>query len=71
MAELFREASYDAIVYRSQFGQEEIEGYNISIFELDDAAILNCAPYRVESINVNYEEFGNPWFAKASSAKSL
>ena len=66
LAELFREAGYDAIVYRSQFGQEEIEGYNVAIFELDDAAILNCAPYRVESINVNYEEFGNRWFAKAS-----
>ncbi|MYC35711.1 MAG: RES family NAD+ phosphorylase [Chloroflexi bacterium] len=66
LAELFQEAGYDAIAYRSQFGQEEIEGYNIAIFELDDAAILNCAPYRVESIKVNYKEFGNRWFAKAS-----
>ena len=64
LAELFQEAGYDAIVYRSQFGQEEKDGYNIAIFKLEDAEILNCAPYRVDSINVNYKEFGNRWFVK-------
>ena len=62
LAELFREAGYDAIVYRSQFGQGGRDGYNIAIFRLEDAEILNCAPYRVESIEVNYEEIGNRWF---------
>ena len=62
LAELFREAGYDAIVYRSQFGQEGQEGYNIALFRLQDAEILNCAPYRVESIEVKYKEIGNRWF---------
>ena len=67
LAELFQEAGYDAIVYRSQFGQEGKDGYNIALFELKDAEILNCAPYQVESIDVNYKEFGNRWFARRGS----
>ena len=68
LAELFQEAGYDAIVYRSQFGQEEKDGYNIALFKLKDAQILNCAPYRVESIDVNYKEFGSRWFARRDSS---
>ena len=67
LAELFQETGYDAIVYRSQFDQEDIEGYNIAIFKLEDAAIRNCAPYRVESIRVNYKEIGNRWYVKQDS----
>lgn len=67
LAELFQEVGYDAIVYRSQFGQEGRDGYNIALFELEDAEILNCAPYQVESIDVNYKEFGSRWFARRDS----
>ena len=67
LAELFQEAGYDAIVYRSQFGQEEKDGYNVAVFKPEDAEILNCAPYRVESIEVNYREFGNRWHVKSGS----
>ena len=70
LAELFREAGYDAIVYRSQFGQRGRDGYNIAIFRLEDAEILNCAPYRVESIEVNYEEIGNRWFTSLHSSNN-
>ena len=63
LAELFREAGYDAIVYRSHFGQNGKAGFNIAIFNLEDAHILNCAPYRVERIEVNYKEIGNRWFS--------
>ena len=51
-------------MYRSQFGQEGKDGYNIALFELEDAEILNCAPYQVESIEVNYKEVGDRWFAR-------
>ena len=61
LAELFQEAGYDAIVYRSQFGQEGRDGYNIAVFQLEDAEILNCAPCQVESIEVKYKDTGNPW----------
>ena len=70
LAELFQEAGYDAIVYRSQFGREGQAGYNIAVFKLEDAEILNCAPYRVESIDVNFEIFGNRWFARHASSQN-
>ena len=36
---------------------------------MEDAAILNCAPYKVESITVNYKEFGNRWYEKVDSSQ--
>ena len=69
LAELFQEAGYDAIVYRSQFGQGERDGYNIAIFNLEDAEILNCAPYRVKGIEVKYSEVGNRWFVRRDSSE--
>lgn len=60
LAELFRHAGYEAVIYRSQFGKR---GYNISLFNVDDAAVINCAPYRVSAIDVNFEEIGNRWFS--------
>ena len=61
LAELFRDADYDALVYRSQFGEN---GYNVAIFNLEDAEILNCAPYEVEGIDVKYKQMDSEWFRK-------
>ena len=69
LAELFQEAGYDAIVYRSQFGQDGQDGYNIAVFKLEDAEVLDCAPYRVEGIEVNFKEIGNRWYARHASSK--
>ena len=69
LAELFQEAGHDAIVYRSQFGQEGQDGYNVAIFRLEDAEILNCAPYRVDSIEVNFEEIGNRRYWRLASSQ--
>ena len=69
LAELFQEAGYDAIVYRSQFGQEGQDGYNIALFKLEDAEILNCAAYRVESIEINSKLFGHGWSASHASSQ--
>ena len=38
------DAGYDAIAYRSKFGEN---GYNISVFDIDAAEILDCTPYEV------------------------
>ena len=66
LAELFQEAGYDAIVYRSHFGQEERNGHNLAIFRLEDAEIINCTPCQVKSIEVEYSEIGNRWYSKSS-----
>ena len=60
LAELFRNACYDAIIYRSQFGKK---GYNVVLFNVDDADAINCAPYEITSIEVKYRMIGNRWFS--------
>ncbi len=63
LAELFRSAGYDAIGYKSHFGdQGDRKGYNIAIFDPSAVEIVSCAPYRVNSIKVEAESIGNPWF---------
>ena len=64
LAELFQEAGYDALVYQSQFGEEGGYGYNVAIFKLEDAEILNCTPHRVEGIKVHHRQIGNSWYAR-------
>lgn len=65
LAELFRSAGYDAIGYKSHFGdQGDKEGYNIAIFDVDAIEIVSCAPHRVRSIRVEAEQFGNAWFKR-------
>ena len=56
LGELFRDAGYDAIIYQSQFGDN---GYNIAVFEMNDAEIINCAPFEVKGISVDYEQMWN------------
>lgn len=60
LAELFRDAGYDAIVYKSQFGEK---GFNIVLFNPDDADAINCGPYEVTALKVDYREAGNRWFS--------
>ena len=55
LAESFRDAGYDAIVYRSNFGEK---GCNVAVFDMGDADIINCAPYEIKSIEVKFEQMG-------------
>lgn len=57
----FKHAGYDAIVYRSNFGEQ---GYNLALFSLGDADAINCALYEVSAIEVRYTEIGNRWYSK-------
>ena len=63
LAELFRDAGFDAVIYRSQFGEK---GYNIALFNVEDADVINCAPYRIEGIDLKYKEIGSRSYFKAS-----
>jgi hypothetical protein len=67
LAEAFREAGYEAIVYRSSFDDP---GYNIALFDVNDATILNCTPYTIKGVAVQFEECGNPWIAQERSKTS-
>lgn len=60
LAELFRDSEYEAVIYKSQFGEK---GFNVVLFSPDDADAINCAPYEVTGIEVAFKEIGNRWFA--------
>ena len=59
LAELFRSKGYDGIVYRSNFGEE---GYNLALFNLDDAEPVSCTPYKVTKMEIDFKSTGNAWF---------
>lgn len=62
LAELFRSAGYDAIAYKSHFGDDgDRKGYNVAIFDPEAVEIVSCAPYQVRSIKIEAEQNGNPW----------
>ena len=65
LAELFRQHGYDAIGYKSHFGDDEEQqrgGFNIAIFDPSAVEIVTCAPYRVDTIKVSSSQIGNDWF---------
>ena len=58
LSELFLNAGYDAVIYGSQFG----DGFNIAVFDMEEAEVINCTPYSVSGIEVKYQQAGNTWF---------
>ena len=52
LAKLFMDMGYDAIIYRSQFGED---GRNIAVFNVQDAKFVDCNLYRVSAIDVKYK----------------
>ena len=61
LAELFRSDGYDAIIYRSQLGED---GHNVVIFDLADADAQDGRPYEVTKIDLGATEAGNAWVRK-------
>jgi len=58
LAEHFRSMGYEALIYRSKFGEK---GYNVVLFNPADAETINCAPYDVTDIEVKFSQSGNRW----------
>lgn len=67
LAELFKQQGYNAITYKSQFGEED--GYNIAVFDPDVVVIKSCAPYKVRSIKIDADQCGNDWFNTSEEAQ--
>jgi hypothetical protein len=61
LAELFRNAGYEFVVYKSQFGEK---GYSVVLFNVADAEVVNCAPYVVTEIEVKFRETGPRWYSQ-------
>ena len=55
IAELFKSAGYDGIVYKSLLSND---GFNLALFNLDNAAVVRCALFKVDSISFGFQETG-------------
>jgi RES domain len=64
IAELFKREGFDGIGYKSNFGEN---GYNLAIFDLDAAKILNCGLHRVDGIKLTSSQQDNPYFIREKS----
>ena len=60
LTELFQDAGYDAIAYRSQFGEM---GFNIALFDVEDAEPITAVPCQVKSLNIEFGEIGARWYS--------
>ena len=59
IAELVRSEGYDGLAYRSNFGDG---GYNIALFDIDAANVLNCQLGRVDAVKIEFSMQDNPYF---------
>jgi len=60
LAESFRRHGYDGIAYKSALG----EGFNVALFDLNAADLINCFLYEVEKVSFEFSQASNPYFVK-------
>jgi hypothetical protein len=61
LSELFRHHGYDGLIYKSLLG----EGFNIVLFDMTTADMINCLLYQVKSIAFDFpEKPANSYFLK-------
>jgi hypothetical protein len=59
IAELFKNAGYDGIIYKTNFGK----GLNIVLFDMETAEIINpCYLFKVRSVTFTFRQEANPCF---------
>lgn len=60
LAELFRTQGCDGVAYKSSLGK----GYNVALFDLDAAELINCALYQVRGVSFDYGECDYRYFVR-------
>ncbi len=60
VAEVFKQAGYDGIAYRSSCGP----GKNYALFRLEDADLLSCHLFAAKALQYKFSELGNPYFVR-------
>ena len=58
----FGRYGFDGVVYKSLLG----EGFNVALFDIDAAKLVNCFLYSAKSVAFKFEEAGNPYFLNAT-----
>ncbi len=59
ITEMFKREGYDGIAYKSAFGKK---GFNIVLFDIDAAELINCFLYKVTNVSFEFSETANPYF---------
>jgi RES domain-containing protein len=59
LAEAFRSHGYDGILYKSLLDDG---GFNIALFDLASAELINCGLYQTKSVLFEFEPADNPYF---------
>lgn len=60
IAELFKSEGFDGVVYKSALS----DGFNIALFNIDTARMLNCFLYETREIKFMFSESANPYSIK-------
>jgi len=60
LSEFFKNNGFDGIIYKSLLGG----GFNVALFDLDKAELVNCFLYEVDNISFLFKEAANPYFVK-------
>lgn len=60
LAELFKNAGFDGVVYKSNLGK----GFNVTLFDIEQAELINCLLFKVRSVDYEFSEAGEPYFIK-------
>ena len=60
IAELFKKEGYDGLIYKSALA----DGFNLVLFDVDSAKIVNCSVFEVGPIDFDYSPSGNTYFVR-------
>lgn len=63
IAELFKSEGFDGIAYKSSLST----GFNVVLFDLGVADLINCFLYEAESIEFKFKETANPYLVRNSN----
>jgi hypothetical protein len=64
ISELFKNEGFDGIAYRSSLNSFDSNSYNLALFDISAATILNCFLYEVCNMHFEFQEIANPLFFK-------
>jgi len=59
IAELFKSKGFDGIYYKSLLSDD---GFNLALFNLDDAGVIHCALYKADAIHFDFQNVGTEYF---------
>jgi hypothetical protein len=67
IAETFKLNGFDGVAYKSSYGED---GFNVALFDLAAADLMNCGLYRIDDVSVKLSEQDNPYFIKRHHEKT-